>query len=185
MPVAHAFERAFRRIYGKPCWSVKKGYGSFLTFEFGEPHLVVREPIIASKTASQRVRKALARRRAFARGQWHLWIYCCRWKVLSRGKTVAHSESSDTKIKRAADFLNGRKFIRFSILPRTLQCIFEFDLGGTLKTQPYGKESEQWFLHESSKKVLSLRADSRYRYIRSDVPGKENQWKPLQVSSSG
>ena len=29
------FERVLQRIYGKPCWNVKPGHGSFLTFEFG------------------------------------------------------------------------------------------------------------------------------------------------------
>jgi len=181
MPVAQTLERAFRRIYGKPCWGVKQGQGSFLTFEFGESHVVVHEPVIASRSASPDVRKALARRRAFARGQWHLWIYCCSWQVLSRGRSLAHSESSDTKIHRAADLLNGQKLVRFSILPRKLQCIFEFDLGGTLKTEPYDKESEQWLLYEPSKKVLLLRADSRYKHARADVPSNEKDWKPLQI----
>jgi hypothetical protein len=185
MSVAHALEMAFRRIYGKPCWGVKRGYGSFLTFEFGNPHLVVHEPVTASGTVSRGVREALARRRAFAHGQWYLWIYCCSWKVLSRGRTVAHSESSDAKIKRAAEFLNGQKLVGFSILSRKLQCIFEFDLGGTLKTQPFDKEGEQWLLYEPSKKVLSLRADGRYRHGRSDVAERENQWKSLRVGGSG
>jgi hypothetical protein len=184
MPVSQTLERAFRRIYGKPCWGVKQGHGSFLTFEFGESHAVVHEPVIASRSASPRVRKALARRRAFARGGWHLWIYCCSWEVLSRGRSLAHSESSDKKIQRAADLLNGQKLVRFSILPRKLQCIFEFDLGGILKTQPFDKASEQWLLYEPSKKVLVLRADSRYKYARSNVPDNEEDWKPLQVRRS-
>jgi hypothetical protein len=184
MPIAQTLERAFRRIYGKPCWGVKQGLGSFLTFEFGESHVVVHEPVVASRSASPRVRKALARRIAFARGQWHLWIYCCGWQVLSRGRRLAHSESSDIKIERAADFLNGQKLVRFSISSRKLQCIFEFDLGGILKTRPYDKKSEQWLLYEPSKKVLLLRADSRYKYVRGNVPENEGDWKPLQVRSS-
>jgi hypothetical protein len=184
MPVAQTLEKAFRRIYGMPCWGVKQGHGSFLTFEFGESHLVVCEPVIASRSVSSRAQEALARRRAFARGQWHLWIYCCSWQVLSRGRSLARSESSDTKIQRAADLLNGQKLVRFSVLPRKLQCIFEFDLGGILKTQPYDKKSEQWLLYEPSKKVLILRADSRYKYARADTPSNEKDWKPLQIRRS-
>jgi len=184
MPVAQTLERAFSRIYGKPCWGVKQGHGSFLTFEFGESHVVVYEPVVTSRIVSPRVRKGLARRLAFARGQWHLWIYCCSWEVLSRGRSLAHSESSDSKIQRAADFLNGQKLVRFSILPRKLQCIFEFDLGGILKTWPYDKKSEQWLLYEPSKNVLLLRADRHYKYGRSDVPGNDEDWKPLQGSRS-
>ena len=100
------------------------------------------------------------------------------------GTVLAHCNAlaaSDTKIHRAADLLNGQKLVRFSILPRKLQCIFEFDLGGTLKTEPYDKESEQWLLYEPSKKVLLLRADSRYKHARADVPSNEKDWKPLQI----
>jgi hypothetical protein len=184
MTAANVFEAAFGKIYGKPCWSVEQGHGSFLTFEFGKPHLDVHEPIVASKTVSSRVRKGLERRLIHARGQWHLWIYCCAWEVLSNGRRVGHSESTDIKIQRAADFLNGQKLVRFSNFPRKYQCLFEFDLGGRLKTRPYDKESVQWRLFEPSKRVLSLRADGLYRHIHSDTPGKEDDWKPLKVDGS-
>jgi hypothetical protein len=45
-------ERVVRRLYGKPCWGVKPGFGSFLTLEFGKPNLEVREPVVASKATS-------------------------------------------------------------------------------------------------------------------------------------
>jgi len=77
MPTAQIFERMFRGIYGKPCGNVKPGHSSFLTLEFGLPHLEVREPIVARKGASPRVQKVLARRNVFVHGEWHLWIYCC------------------------------------------------------------------------------------------------------------
>lgn len=163
MTTASIFERVFRNIYGKPCWGVKQGYGSFLTFEFGKPHLVVREPIAGGKEASAKVRKSLARRLAYPRGQWHLWLYCCDWVVLARGRRVGDS-SSDVRIRRAAEFLNGQKLVRFSISPRKFQCVFEFDLGGAVITRPYDKESEQWLLYEPSGKVLVLHADGYYKH---------------------
>ena len=48
----------FQPLYGKPCWQVKQGYGSFLTFEFGEPHLHIREPRQVSDQVSEKVKKA-------------------------------------------------------------------------------------------------------------------------------
>jgi hypothetical protein len=181
MPVDHVFETNFRRIYGKPCWGVTGGYGSFLTFEFGKPHIAVRGPIVAPKNASNKIRKIYARRHVCPRGQWHLWIYCCDWEVRSRGRSVGDG-STDTKTERAANFLNGQKLVRFSIAPQKLQCVFEFDLGGTLKTRPYDKESEQWLLYEPSNMVLVLRADGCYKYVRSNVLGSEANWKHLQLS---
>jgi hypothetical protein len=53
------------------------------------------------------------------------------------------------------------------------------DLGATLRTEPYDKESEQWSLFTPSHKVLRLRADRRYNYMRSDAPSDEGTWKPV------
>ena len=44
MPVNPVFERVFRKLYGKPCWGVTNWYGSGIHFEFGKPHLEIREP---------------------------------------------------------------------------------------------------------------------------------------------
>jgi len=183
MRIAPVFERVFKRIYGKPCWDVRPGHGSFLTFEFGKPHLKVYEVIVASKGASAKPRERLARRQAYVCGDWHLWIYCCNWEVLSKGKHVGDS-STKLKMRRAADILNGQKLIRLLIFPRKAQSVFEFDLGATLKTRPYDKESEQWLLYEPSHKALVVRADGRYIHHRSDVVDNHEDWKPIRVSAS-
>ena len=163
MQIAPVFDRAFRRIYGKPCWGVRPGHGSFLTFEFGKPHLEVREPIVASKGASARVRESLGRRLTYVRGEWHLWIYCCNWEVPSHGKRIADS-STKRKTRVAADVLNGQKLLGVSIVSRKVHSVFKFDLGATLRTWPLDHEREQWLLYEPSKQVLVLRADGRYEH---------------------
>ncbi len=178
MSTAQIFERMFGGVYGKPCWNVKPGDGSFLTLEFGLPHLEVREPIIASRVASPRVRKALARRNVFVRGEWHLWVYCCNWEVLTNGKRTGDS-STKLRTRLAADLLNGQKLIRFSLDPKRVQCVFQFDLGATLITVPYDENSEQWSLYTPKHRVLTLRADRRYQYMRSDLPRDQSAWKPV------
>ena len=180
MKITKAFESAFEKLYGKPCWGVWKGVGSFLTFNFGKPHLEIREPIIADAKASKKVRESLARRNAVVEGDWRLWIYCCSWEVLSNGKRVAHSESSDGRIKRAALLLDGQKLTRFSMVPRGLHCTFDFDLGGALETRPYGRTHEQWLLYEPTGKVLTLRADKRYSHHPSNRADSRKDWKPIQ-----
>jgi hypothetical protein len=172
------FERVFERLLGKPCWDVKPGQGSFLTLEFGKPHLEVREPIAVGKGVSERVGKHLARRRVYVHGAWHLWIYSCDWEVNCKGKRVGDS-STKLSARRAADFVNGRKLIRFSILQRKVQSTFVFEHGVTLKTFPYDKRGEQWLIFDPSCKVLVLRADGRYKYVRSDRPTNNEAWKPI------
>jgi hypothetical protein len=180
LPIDPIFHRVFERIYGKPAWRVSPGWGSFLTFEFGDPHLEIREPIAARGSASKKVTEALARRRVFIHGDWHLWINCCDWKVWSRRKLIGRSISKST-IQRAADILDGQKLVQFSIRQRQTRCVFEFDLGGRLETEPYDHESEQWLLYYSPEhKVLTLRADSVYSYGPSNRPVAD-EWKPVEV----
>lgn len=180
MPISPVFDRVFSTIYGKPCWNVTAGHGSFLTLEFRRPYLVVRKPKMASAATSARVLKELARRRVFVHGQWHLWIYCCDWEVISGGERIGDS-STKLKMRPATELLDGQKLTRFSFSPSNLQCIFNFDLGAILRTTPYDDHSEQWSLYTPRHRVLTLRADRRYQYDRSDRPPDEGVWKSALV----
>jgi hypothetical protein len=175
MRVAPIFQRVFLGVYGKPCWNVKPGYGSFLTFEFGKPHLQIRAPVVASEGSSRRVRELLSRRNVFVHGEWHLRIYCCAWEVSSNGKHIANG-STRLGVKRGAKFLDGQKLVSFSVEPRKVRCTFEFDLG-VLKTEAYDKTGEQWVLYTPDHRALTLRADQRYQYMHSDLPRDRSAWK--------
>jgi hypothetical protein len=176
--MAPVFEEVFRSLYGKPCWNVELGLGSFLTFEFGKPHLVVRKPVTAKKDAPAKVQAHLAQRHAYVSGEWHLWISYCNWEVYLKGRHIGGS-STRQSARSAVDFLNGQKLVEFSISPRKVQSTFLFDLGGVLKTLPYDRGSEQWLLYVPPNKVLALRADARYRYGRSDKSADDREWKPI------
>jgi hypothetical protein len=176
MQIAPIFHKVFREIYGKPCWNVRPGYGSFFTLEFGRPHLDVREPLVANKDASRKVRRLLARRNVFVHGEWHLRIDCCAWEVLSNGRHVGNG-STKLSMRRAADLLDGQKLIQFSFFPQKVRCQFEFDLGATLRTVPLDRKGEQWVLHTPGQRALTLRADRRYQYMRVDLPRDRGMWR--------
>jgi hypothetical protein len=169
----------FKRVLGKPCWNVRVGHGSFLTFEFGQPYLRIEEPIAAVKGSSRKVRENLARRRIFVKGKWHLWLMHCDWVVQRKWKRLGGS-STTAGARRAADFLNGQKLIEVSISPGTVETVFGFDLGATLRTYPYDHRLEQWLLFDPSGKVLTLRADGQYSY--HSVASTKKTWKPLKPS---
>ena len=171
------FEQSFRRLYGKPCWNAKRGYGSFLTLEFGAPHLEVREPRKASSGASARVRKHLARRLVTLRGDWHLWIYCADWTVYDKRRRVAGSEASKAKIDEAADLLDGQALTRASFHYRGCRSVFSFDLGGRLVVTPYGNEDEAWMLYEPSGTVLTLQGDKTFSHDSSNADPDSVVWK--------
>lgn len=170
--------KIFKSVLGKPCWNVKVGHGSFLTLEFGRPHLEIREPIVAAKRSTKRVRDRLARRQVVVHGQWHLWLMYCDWVVLKKGKRLGDSRTKKSA-RRAADFLNGQRLIEFSISPGTVETVFKFDLGATLRTSPYDARGEQWLLFDPLRKVLILRADGHYSYTRSDEPTNDSSRKRL------
>jgi hypothetical protein len=174
------FDLSFNKLLGKPCWNVKGGWGSFLTLEFGEPHLKIIEPR-DSTSASSIVQKALGRRHIHVRGDWHLWLYCCDWIVSDESDVIVGDSSSKKRIDRAATFLNGQALSSAKLTPRGMRTIFEFDLGARLETKPYNRRDEQWSLYEPNGKVLSVRADKHYSYGESKRTPEPRHWLPTQT----
>lgn len=168
----HQIANAFEPILGFPAWQVKQGYGSFLALEFGEPRLEIGE---------RKEHRRISRRDVTVRGDWHLWIYCCGWDIAQNGTHVAHSESEDEAIAKATAQLDGQCLEKLWMEPGTVITHFKFDLGGELKTYPYGPDcaDEQWMLYGPSGDVLSVRSDNRYCHGPGDTPPDEVRWLPL------
>jgi len=93
-------------MLGRPAWNVQQGHGSFLTFEFGEPKLEINERNSPDKGI---------RRSAYVHGQWHLWIYCCSWRVLQGETQLAWSEDTNDVIGHATATLNGQELVDLSV----------------------------------------------------------------------
>ncbi len=159
----------FAKINDKPCWNPRQGHGSSLTFEFGEPHLIIEE---RNSKRSQYGK----RRNATVRGEWHLWIYCCHWNISLEGRLAAHSESSREIIEIALAHLRGQILTKVSVTPRTGASSFEFDLGGRLETRRYehfnddGEPYPSWMFFDNQEHVLTYRADGKYAYQLSIKP---------------
>ncbi len=171
-------DEVYTPIYGKYCWNAEKGYGSFLTFEFGNPRLIILEYVRSRNDIEQK------RRSVYVHGDWHLWIYLCDWVITSTDGIQADSTSSTRMIKRAMAQLNGQALNRVSVQPDG-KTFFEFDFFGRLETLPnpaeYGEESEQWLLYEPSGKVFVLRADMKYSHQSGSTKKKEEAWLPLPL----
>ena len=171
-------KRSFTRLLGMPCWGVSRGFGSFLTLEFGSPHLVIRDPMPTTAGGSARVRRLLARRSVRVRGRWHLWIYCCEWRVLAKGKVVG-DWTTTRRIERAVRELNGQKLKGVTVGRRGARTHFAFDLGAELETKPYDRTSEQWLLYEPDGRVLAWRADRKYSYGSGSRPTERLVWRSV------
>lgn len=156
---------------GQPVWGAQQGYGSFLSLEFCDPELIVRE--------WQSDGKGL-RRQAHVRGRWHIWIYCCEWRFTAHGDQIAWSEDARDDIARAMGMLNGQNLNGISLDPEAGKSRFTFDLGGQLETWPTGDDAteEQWFIYGLGD-VFGFRADGSYSKQPGDTPRESERWHRL------
>lgn len=179
-------QSVFTPVLGLPAWSVQKGQGSILTFDFGDPTLRIREPIEPQSTTPPRVAAQLRRRNIRPIGEWHLWIYCCNWRCIEGGSEIAHSESTEKRINSVARVLNGQRLMSVGIDPVDGTSSFSFDLGAVLQTWPYEDEDldEQWSLHRRSGYTFAYRKDGRYSWSAPDVRSGEEIWLPLPAPKS-
>jgi hypothetical protein len=126
-------------LVGKKAWGVKKGYGSFLTIEFGAPF---RDQIINVEF-----------------GEWHLWAYFCHWRINKNDKFIVGSESPEKKIADMVKAIEGLQLKVFSICPKNLDAILEFEGGITLELSSNiavqdDEDADNWLLFMPNNKIL-------------------------------
>ena len=162
-------DKAFATIRGLPCWHVEQGYGSFLTLQFGAPHQEIGE-IRPRRTDDPR---SHARRPVHIRGDAHLSLYCCGWRIAQDGNVLVCNESTRESILTGCRALEGQAFSEFSFRPDSGHSRFMFDLGGKISTGPYDDEVlEQWMLFLPDGYVLTYRSDGAFSYGPSDSTDK-------------
>lgn len=106
--VMHPIADFVEPVLGRPSWLVRRGHGSFVTMEFGEPEVDVREPRLMPVFIEGAPAKT-NQRYSFVGGEWHLWIYCCRWSLTLDGVQLAHCESDDLTMARALRQTIGKR----------------------------------------------------------------------------
>lgn len=155
--------------------------GSILSFEFGKPRLEIREPLV-SNAFSASVRHHMAQRRVKP-GEWNLFIFACRWRVVAAGETLSEDVDTHERIEAAASVLDGQKLTQFKLDASSQTATFAFYLGATLSTWPYTTdEDEQWSLYLPSNRVLTYRADGRYSLGAIDEEPDQEVWHPVARS---
>ena len=163
-------QQSFDKLYGVPSWHVQQGFGSFLTFDFGTPRQEIGSVI---NPEPNRPGSRLTRM-VTIRGDWHLWIFCCGWRIIQDGSVLATFESSRESISAACAALNGQALSEVGFQSERGECVFRFDLGGMLSTAPYDEDLlEQWILYCPDSYVLTYRSDGAFSYGRSDTIHEE------------
>jgi hypothetical protein len=184
----HPIADFMRPAVGKPCWLVQHGHGSFVTMEFGEPHVKIDGPVLMHvhiKGAPERS----PRRLAYVHGDWHLWVCCCHWSLTLNRIQLAHNESDDITMNRALGVLNGQILTAVEIEPGS-RTRFSFDLGCSFRTYPappgsYCTEpAEQWRWDTRSGPVLLVRGDGTYAVSSPHAKAGDDQWFPITTPVS-
>ncbi len=153
-------EDAFRPMLGQLVWSVRRGYGTFLTMEFGSPHLTVREPIVAASNADAKVKRNLAARRVSLVGDWHFWVEYANWEIKTDNYTIRSEDATLAPIKEGLNELDGQILLSADVAQLDHSCLLKFDLGASLHIWPGSEiEDNQWSIYEFDRDILSYKAD--------------------------
>jgi hypothetical protein len=123
-------EDVFLPVIGQFAWLVKRGHGSFLTMEFGSPHLIVREPITVSPNSLPQVSKRLAMRRVYVTGDFHFWMIEADWRLCVADDTVTSDDVDRARVDRCLDELDGQRLLSVTRADAPHACVLQFDQGG-------------------------------------------------------
>jgi hypothetical protein len=153
-------ENFFRGLRGAPAWGVSVEYGSWLSLNFGNPHLEVREAVAEAQSPMAR------RRTVFVKGDHRLWIDLCTWDLFAGSRRRFHSEQRRSSLRRAAAPLNGQIITTLLIKTRPFVAEFQFDAGSRLVMKPYPRApgaDELWHLY-TGRRYLCLAASRHVRH---------------------
>ena len=141
-------EGIFAPMVGSLVWDARRGHGSFLTMEFGQPHLSVREPVASASEPGSIVHRLLSRRHVAIVGDWHLWIQHASWSI-DLGDKACDNDSAPAEVDDVLSLVNGQRLS--GVVPSDGALFLQFDLGATLRvmysTSDRGAKVEQWALH--------------------------------------
>jgi hypothetical protein len=166
----------FSPLIGQLVWCVRRGHGSFLTMEFGLPHLSVREPISASSTSSERVRKNLNRRRVFVVGDWHFWIKYGEWTISTANYSLESKSNSDASGEHCLEELDGQILISAASGEVSNSLVLKFDLGATLEIRPSPEVAgDQWTLHNWNGDIAAFQSDGVMVLEKSEPPDAQQR----------
>lgn len=147
-------QNPWKALIGQLVWSVRRGVGTSLTMEFGNPHLSIREPIPVTQ-GSDRVLRDLARRRVFIVGDWHFWIQYGNWAVRMPNMSLSNNDEVGTTLDRSLELLEGQKLESADSIVGTATLILKFDGEAAVTVSPAEDiQDTLWSLHRWSGEVV-------------------------------
>ena len=138
------FDGVLALIIGLPCWSVQRGHGNMLSFEFGKPSLMIREPY-QSRSTSERLQRSASHRVVKPIGEYTLWVHGGWQAKIGHGK-FADSDAAIDEVVAAAREIDGQRLLAVTVDAASNATSFVFDLGATLNVLSDGSDSAVWAL---------------------------------------
>lgn len=132
-------------MVGLKAWNASLGVGSFITCEFGKALPPNQEGVI--------------------HGEWHLWVYCCSWRLEQAGSMLVSSEDPPEILKKAVERLNNLKLLLLEITSPTGDAVFNFEQEISLKLfSIYSNEYESWMVFMPNGYILTIGPGNQWMY---------------------
>ena len=174
-------KKFFASFIGQMVWQVRRGHGSFLTMEFGAPHLSVREPIVPNPDTCGRVRRNLQRRHVDITGDWHFWVQYGEWRLSTDDGALTSDDSPGTPFDECLRDLEGQRLVAVEPGTRERSCAFSFDLGGSLEIWPSIEiPDDQWSLYSVDGDIVTCDDNGALVFEKADL--EQRIYKPLDVT---
>lgn len=133
-------------LLGEKAWGVALGVGSFVTMEFGQP-------VPPQKPGDKQ------------HGEWHLWIYCCAWRLEAENAVLAASEDDRTKLETVLKRLENLELLAIDLSLPGLDTLVTFDQEVVLRLFPiFSEEFEHWLLYTPDGRVLTIGPGMNWSY---------------------
>lgn len=142
----------FQQIVNIKPTRAKLGYGSFVTIDFGKD---IPEEVKTRQGTQMRYH-----------GEWHLWIYKCKWQIDQDGEKLVDSESPKEAIESTLYYLTNKTLTSFKLLNDFYDAELNFE-NMPFKTF-HTKEGEQWMLFSPENKTFVSGPLSHWEYRNSD-----------------
>ena len=151
----------FSQFCGEKVRNVKLGHGSFITMDFG------CDVTVEVKT-NRGIKKS-------TRGEWHLWIYMCAWRLDKDDIPLIGANDDREIITKELRILENKKILKTSILNNAFDVLFEFE--DDIKLLLFSfivKDNEQWMLYTPDHKVFCAGREGSWTYESSSKSGSVN-----------
>ncbi len=131
-------QRIIAPLSGEKAWGAALGVGSFVTIEFGKP--------IPPQNSEDK-----------QHGEWHLWIYCCAWRLEEGNSVLAASEDDRAKLETAIKRLQNLTLLSIGLSLPGFDTVITFEQDVVLRLFPiFSEEFEHWMLYTPDGNALTI-----------------------------